>query len=430
MKNVSVDTIARVFPYHDKDGTIYYLFKDTEVLKKDNTTKYMIHILDSNGYKYYLNFRNFEDNIIRKIYKGLNKFFKRNIYTYDNIRNFIKLNNVRLELLEEREVCGFAREKLKFLDLENNCVIECSWNDIQSDTERYKYGYSVLKEQRKQSKTISKEEAVKIIYEMQKNKNSPLDSSDFDPKQDGCIGIRTIEKYWGELWIMQKELGLEITGKHKRKISHEQSIEELLSLCNDIKEKENRTLITYDDIKNSKDTSYADIRPYRESCRELTGKNLREFLSDNGFELQKVGCGMNYVFSDGERIESQYEYLFSNVLRESGFIYNQNYFRTIRYEEIDNDYIGNMNCDYKIVFDDGFILYVELAGILGNPMHITCYNENKPINSKSKEEYRLKLIQKREMLERNNLNYLILLKPDMTEENFRKILNKYICRAT
>lgn len=90
MKNVSVDTIARVFPYHDKDGTIYYLFKDTEVLKKDNTTKYMIHILDSNGYKYYLNFRNFEDNIIRKIYKGLNKFFKRNIYTYDNIRNFIK----------------------------------------------------------------------------------------------------------------------------------------------------------------------------------------------------------------------------------------------------------------------------------------------------------------------------------------------------
>ena len=36
---------------------------------------------------------------------------------------------------------------------------------------------------------------------------------DFYPKQKNGVGIKTIRKYWDELWLMQKDLGLKITAK-------------------------------------------------------------------------------------------------------------------------------------------------------------------------------------------------------------------------
>lgn len=87
------------------------------------------------------------------------------------------------------------------------------------------------------------------------------------------------------------------------------------------------------------------------------------------------------------------------------------------------------NCDYCIDFN-GQLVYIELAGILCNNEHQEAYRSNTPINSKSKEEYRLKLNQKREIFERNNLEYYILLPNEMNEETYKNILNKYLNEAS
>ena len=87
-----------------------------------------------------------------------------------------------------------------------------------------------------------------------------------------------------------------------------------------------------------------------------------------------------------------------------------------------------MNCDYCINFN-GQLVYIELAGILGNKEHQDAYRNNIPIKSKSKEEYRQKLNQKREMFERNNLEYYILLPDEMNEETYKNILKKYLKEA-
>ena len=58
------------------------------------------------------------------------------------------------------------------------------------------------------------------------------------------------------------------------------------------------------------------------------------------------------------------------------------------------------------------------------------YRNNTQLKSKSKEEYRLKLNQKREMFERNNLEYYILLPDEMNEETYKNILKKYLKEAS
>jgi transcription antitermination factor NusG len=81
-----------------------------------------------------------------------------------------------------------------------------------------------------------------------------------------------------------------------------------------------------------------------------------------------------------------------------------------------------MNCDYEIHFQ-GRIFYIELAGMLENTKHQECYKNNISINSKSKEKYRLDLIKKKTILEKENLEYYILLKSEMNEDTYKNILN-------
>ena len=64
--------------------------------------------------------------------------------------------------------------------------------------------------------------------------------------------------------------------------------------------------------------------------------------------------------------------------------------------------------------------------ILVNKEHQEAYRNNFVINSKSKELYRQKLYQKREIFERNWLEYYILLPDEMNENTYQNILNKYL----
>ena len=137
---------------------------------------------------------------------------------------------------------------------------------------------------------------------------------------------------------------------------------------------------------------------------------------------------MNYKFEDGENVVSFYEYEFSSFLRDNGFIFSQTYFRNIPYKDLDNLYKGKMNCDYEIILN-GNKIYIELAGILGNKEHQKAYRNNIKINSKSKELYRQKLYQKRDIFERNNLAYYILLPDEMNIQTYKNILNKRLGEA-
>lgn len=79
-----------------------------------------------------------------------------------------------------------------------------------------------------------------------------------------------------------------------------------------------------------------------------------------------------------------------------------------------------MNCDYVIHIDDK-IIYIEIAGIIAD--YKTWYYENKVISySKSKEQYRIKLLEKETMLKNENLHYYILFPCDLTNNNFQNIL--------
>lgn len=54
---------------------------------------------------------------------------------------------------------------------------------------------------------------------------------------------------------------------------------------------------------------------------------------------------------------------------------------------------------------------------------------NIPLESKSKEEYRKKLSLKKDILDQSNVDYYILLPPDMNIENYKKIFSLYLKEA-
>ena len=127
--------------------------------------KYIVHFIDEYGYKYRLNY-SYIRNIMTSRNIQFNRFFKRNPYTYDNIRNFIKIENLSIELLEEKDFKRGAIEKLLFKDLRNNELFNASWNQVQHFTYMYKPDYYEVLENKKISKQISKEEAIEIVCKM------------------------------------------------------------------------------------------------------------------------------------------------------------------------------------------------------------------------------------------------------------------------
>lgn len=407
------DKIANMFPFQCSGNQILYL---DDVLCKINYDLHLV-IHDSEGYKYKCTIHQIQH--IKNDGRILNRFFKRNPFTYENINNFCRLHNIDLYIDGKNlPTSGAARTNFEFITSDGT-KINTSWNEIQCNPIRFNKNYENILIERKNSRTISKEDAIKVIYSMQAQLDRPIDSRDFYPKQDGYIGIRTVTKYWGEIWIMQKELGLEVTGKHASILSVDECLKEIENICNMVYQIDNRKLITYNDF--SKHALYFDTRPYTNACKKIN-TTLKEYIESLGFELQKSGVGFNHAFNDGERVCSTYEFEFSKFLRARGLLYNTHYFRDIKYSNLSENYKGHMNCDYEIHFQ-GRIFYVELAGMLGNKSYEKCYFENSPIKSKSKEKYRLGLVEKKEIFIREGLEHYILLPSNMNSDTYEQILN-------
>lgn len=268
-------------------------------------------------------------------------------------------------------------------------------------------------------KTPSKEKVIKLIYKLQEELDRPLMYDDF--RGVGCyhVPIEIIRNYWGTINKMKEELGLEIiqesmVDKHLSK----EEFENMLLEIQDYVVSDGRNFITTKEI-NSND-KWLDSQTLRRYANEYCNKSLSDILEEYGISLGKQGCGINFDFDDGEHITSQFEYMFSKYLKDYGLKYNVDYFRDVKYSTFVPNCKNNMNCDY-VIHINGKTIYIEIAGI------IEAYKEwffnDKPItNRKSREKYRLKLLEKQKMLHDNNLIYFILFPCDLTYDNFNAIL--------
>lgn len=405
-----------VFPFQFDDKTILYL---DDVKYLDGKRKYQVNIHDNYGYK----FRTISNQIIarQKQKSYFKKFFGGNPFTLENINTFLTEINSPLKLMCLSEVDN-ALSKLGFINVDTNEMDYVCWNDIQSDPIKYtreNYGYYKM---RRESHNLTKYEIITIIRNKEIELGRPLLQSDFEGvvTSSRSVGIRVIWRIWGTFNNMIDELGLLKHDTYFKPnslnyIPHSEYMNIIKSVCEKVKS-DGRNIVTCSDFKNIG----VGIERVKRHCKK-DGVTLSEKIAEYGCQMQKSGCGMEYTFCDGETVKSKYEYDFSVFLRNNGFIFNQTYFRDIRYDHIDKIYKGNMNCDYKIILN-GTDIYVELAGILQNTSHIEAYFNNIPINSKSKEVYRQKLNKKKEILERNKLKYYILFRTEMNDNTYRKII--------
>lgn len=422
-----IKELKSLFPIQfNEDISLYMLNEDIEIVQNKNGYKYIFNIVDNEGYKYRQDYHHVISS--RSYAKRPCRFFCNNPYTYDNINNFCRLNDLDLCIDGKGlPLSGYAREKLNFLTSNKDSVV-VSWNEIQRSPFRYKNNKKQVMAEKFEETHMTKDKAIPIILIKQKEVGRPLIQSDFlgTKTTDTTIGIRIIRRIWGTFTEMLKDLELPVHDTYYKPYDkyykpHDEIMNSIKTVCDKVKES-GRTTVTYSDFNNF--VNISEISTVRRHCN-LDGLELNDVIKSYGCKLQRAGNGMNHRFEDGEKVVSKYEYDFSKFLRDNGLIYNKDYFRNIYYKKLDSEYKGNINCDYYITFN-GMNTYIELAGILGNKEHQEAYKNNTVIKSKSKEEYRNKLNLKREIFERNNLRYYILLKDDMNENNYKIIFDKYL----
>lgn len=401
-------------------GIIYYLYDEIEVIRKGtNRYRYLVPLIDNEGYKYKIDHNTLHNAKSNNSLPA--RFFKNNPFTYENINNYCRINKIDLCIDGTGlPIKGYARETLNFIDSSGN-IVKIDWNSIQ---QKQTDGNDITVIKNKV--ILNKEEATKIIKEMAMHYDRPLIQSDFEnvTTSHNSVGIRVIWRIWGTFTNMINDLELESHDTYFKPNSenykpHEDIMAIIENTCRDVL-KLRRNTVMVDDFKKYGINSMSTIHRH---CN-LDNVSIHDVLSKYGCKLQSAGNGMNHLFEDGEKVVSRYEYDFSSYLRKNGFVFGKSYFRDVYYKDLDGEYNGTMTCDYKIIFNDK-IVYIELAGILGNKKHQEAYINNIVIKSKSKEEYRQKLNRKREMFERNGLEYYILLPFEMNEEKYNEILMKY-----
>ena len=181
---------------------------------------------------------------------------------------------------------------------------------------------------------------------------------------------------------------------------------------------DNRNFITTREISNN--PNFPTNNTLQKMARKYYNCTLQDILKNYDVFLGKQGCGINFDFDDGEHITSQFEYMFSKYLKKYGLKYNVDYFRDVKYSTFVKNCNNNMNCDY-VIYINGKTLYIEIAGII-EAYKEWFFNNREITSSKSKEKYRLKLLDKQRMLHENKLVYFILFPCDLTNENFKNIL--------
>ncbi|MFS0657352.1 hypothetical protein AB1L07_01840 [Niallia alba] len=187
---------------------------------------------------------------------------------------------------------------------------------------------------------------------------------------------------------------------------------DLIKLCNEINSNEGRKLISCSDIE---DCSYCmSLSSYRNNFKDILNITLREFIESIGFELVQSGMGLTRKFDNGEITQSKWESIITDYLRGKELKYNEDYFRSVRYDSFVKDYYGNKDCDYLIVHNDNRY-YVEIVGMIDN--------EKGRKDSFIEKDYLRRLKNKEDMLKTSNVNYLIVYPHDIRNKSLDEIFS-------
>lgn len=354
---------------------------------------------------------------------------KINVGTFKNNPDKIKQFLIR-KLKAYIELNGYPSCKKETFKPENNLPTLKMYEDyIGGDLSDWieLCGYTLSEDEKyniefrgRKKNNLTKDRCIEIIYDMQNKLDRPIMYDDFRNPTKDTIGITYIRKYWGSLNKMKKELGLDIIQESMmdKQLTKEQFDNIIGRIASDLLNS-SRNFITTREINANK--KYPNYWTLDKSCRNYYNIGLVEYASKYDIYFGKQGHGINYNFDDGEHTTSQFEYMFSNYLKNHGFIYNKDYFRDVKYSSFIEDCTTNQNCDY-VLYVNNSPVYIEIAGILQG--YKEWYYSNREISSsKSKEKYRLKLKQKESMLKNSNLKYFILFPCDLTTENFDRIIN-------
>lgn len=272
-------------------------------------------------------------------------------------------------------------------------------------------------------KIQDKEHVSKKLIEYEKELGRPITTSDITTGKIGFSMI-VINRIWGTLDKCKSDLNLmksyprqSLPFSYYKKVLDD-------TLNNIINDDIGRNFISWKDIENPK------YNPERVEHKTLTKSFKREgvdifaYIKSNGFLMNPSNFSFHYTFDDGERVVSSMEYDFSRFLKEEiGLTYNVDYNRDVMYRKITNEINkGRSNCDYEFVLN-GRNFYVEIAGIIDN---INEGWELRKYSSKQEQNYQSKLLRKKEILERNNKNFLFLFKDDFVNNEYKNKLKNFI----
>lgn len=272
------------------------------------------------------------------------------------------------------------------------------------------------------SSNLTKEDCIKLIYKKQKEYCRPLMYDDFRNPKYGDVSLYMIRKYWGTINKMKEELGLIINQENmiEKSLNSEEYEIQYKMLINYLNNENYKYITQRELVEILKDLDLCVLSSMDKYTHKYKNLSLINRIKSDGFNIGNRGCGSHIQFDDGEETDSYFEYLFSLNLRRLGLVYGKDYFRNIKYYDIDKSVNRTMTCDYMLVLKEEKY-YIEIAGYLAQ--YKSNYITNTSIKFKNREKYRLRLQYKKEIFESNNVNYFILFPCDLTEDNIEQIVN-------
>lgn len=366
-------------------------------------------------------------------FRIINKILKSNNTTFNDFCNYFgKVKHVRTEngdydlLLSRYKIkCNEIGRALKINELVNNTfglpsakwfVDNCPNKDIKSYDEFVLWcGFESNKLKNDKAYIVTK------LIALQEKIGREIMTTDIT---EGNVGFSMIvlSRIFGGLDKAKRELGLirskKVADKTKTFENLKQDLETILL---SIKNIEGRNQIVLKDISQTKYINNpSNANRYKIQFKKHN-EDFYKFIESYGIKVATNGNGICFKFNDGELTKSFLEYKLSCYLRnELQLVYNQDYFRDVRYSCFTNTE-RRINCDYMINYNRKQY-YIEISGMI-KPSYKDKWRET-DFKSKGKNEYRDNMILKEQLLKNNNCSYFIWFSDDINKEVYRKIFKQ------
>ncbi len=263
-----------------------------------------------------------------------------------------------------------------------------------------------------------KDQVVESLLSLENKLNRPLIKKDITIENVGFSNI-VITRIWGSWENCKKELGL-LKTIPKCRFTFDYYKNKLDTLLELIYQDYHRKIISWRDIENE---CYGEYRLEHKSITNAfrkEGLDFYKYVLSKGFTFKPNSWGMTEYSADGELLKSIYEIDFSNYLNNLGFRYNDGYERDVMYKTFcDSNIQEKINCDYAI-HKNNKTYYIEIAGLLYSKDDL-----NKRFTER-KERYRQKMKKKTELLEKSNINSLVLYSRDMQTGRYKELINEFL----